>query len=126
MTRCIVTAREQVEMFSPWLRTAMSALSWDDIGQRHPQIYGEDGDGDPRVRRAMQGYSQTPHKMPPLVLVQRHGVYQVADGHHRAEAANALDMPVKAYVAQSPFPNEPFSDGTSGPYHGAEPVAGIS
>jgi 8-oxo-dGTP pyrophosphatase MutT (NUDIX family) len=158
-------------------RTA--ALSWDDIGDRHPHVYGDadihgdaadgaDGPGigdaanylaherpghqdaedssvhdldfreetvhprhidyspsgvnDPRVRSAREGYRQHPHEMPPLVLVKRHNVYQVADGHHRAEAAHGLDMPVRAYVADSPHNDKPFADGEKGPFHGAKPI----
>jgi hypothetical protein len=58
--------------------------------------------------------------VPPLVLVHRHGVYQVADGHHRAAGAKAAGAAsVPAYVAYSPHEDEPFSDGSSGPFHGA-------
>jgi hypothetical protein len=158
--------------------TAARAFSWDEIGERHPHVYGdseihgedaEEGDGqgigyaanhlahdraddpgaegssahslnfhekmvhprhidyspsgsnDPRVQHAREGYQHHPEKMPPLVLVHRHGVYQVADGHHRAEAAASLDQPVKSYVAHSPYPDEPFANGEKGPFHGAEP-----
>lgn len=161
------TDGEQLGLFDEPQRRA---LSWDEIGHRHPEPYGEEADGfgigdaanflahdraddpqaesssvddlgfhqqmvhprhidfhpsepgDSRVQRAMQGYRETPEKMPPLALVQRHGIYHVADGHHRAEAASKLDMPVKAYVAQSPFPSEPFSEGHSGATFGAVPV----
>jgi hypothetical protein len=52
--------------------------------------------------------------------VHRHGVYQVADGHHRAEGAKKAGVSsVPAYVAYSPHENEPFSDGSSAPFHGA-------
>jgi 8-oxo-dGTP pyrophosphatase MutT (NUDIX family) len=155
------------------------AISWDDIGDRHPHIYGDseihgeaadgaDGPGigdaanylaherpedpdaerhsvhdldfheehvdprhidyspsgrdDYRVSHAMEGYREHPDKMPPLVLVKRHNVYQVADGHHRAEAADAVGSPVRAYVAHSPYPDEPFRDGDKGPFHRAEPI----
>jgi hypothetical protein len=54
------------------------------------------------------------------VLVHRHGVYQVADGHHRAEGAALEHTPVRAYVAYSPHHDEPFSDGERGPFHGAQ------
>lgn len=168
------------------LRTAASkktaeTLSWDDIGARHPRIYGDPdfhgeaaegadgwgigdaanhlahdraadpgaegsdvhsldfhremvnpehidyarhGSDDGRVRRAREGYASDPAKVPPLVLVHRHGVYQVADGHHRAEAAAAAGTHVPAYVAYSPHHDEPFSDGERAPYHGAEPHPG--
>jgi hypothetical protein len=159
-------------------KQAARGLSWDEIGDRHPHVYGdadihgEDADGadgpgigdaanyiaherpghldaedssvhdlefhektvhpkhidfspsgadDYRVQQARQGYQEHPDKMPPLVLVHRHGVYQVADGHHRAEAAASLNHPVKAYVAHSPYPDEPFHDGEKGPFHGAVP-----
>ena len=160
-------------------KQASKALSWDEIGDRHPEVYGDseihgdeadgaDGPGigdaanylaherpghqdaedssvhnldfheetvhprhidyapsgsdDPRVRSARKGYQQHPHEMPPLVLVKRHNVYQVADGHHRAEAAHGLDMPVKAYVAHSPHDDKPFADGHQGAFYGAQPV----
>lgn len=82
---------------------------------------------DSRVRRAIEGYQKDPESVPPLVLVRRHGVYQVADGHHRASAAEYWGMPVRAYVAHSPHEDEPFSghDGeppARGPFHGAEPI----
>lgn len=153
-------------------------LSWDEIGERHPHVYGDseihgeaadgaDGPGigdaanylanerpedpdaenssvhdldfheetvhprhidyspsgvnDDRVTRAREGYQRHPEEMPPLVLVHRHGVYQVADGHHRAEAAHGLDVPVKAYVAHSPYPDEPFRDGDKAPFYRAKP-----
>lgn len=154
-------------------------LTWDEIGERHPGIYGDpevhgeeadgaDGQGigeaashlafsrpedpdaeghsvydltfhqrtvdparidyqrnerfDPRVQRARQGFrGQLPGEhVPPLVLVHRHGVFQVADGHHRAEGADLEHRPVRAYVAYSPHEDEPFGDGERGPYHGAE------
>lgn len=70
----------------------------------------------------MEGYKNHPDKMPPLVLVHRHGIYHVADGHHRAEAAYKAGLDeVPAYVAHSPHPHEPFGDGESGASHGAEP-----
>jgi 8-oxo-dGTP diphosphatase len=81
--------------------------------------------GDQRVRRARQGYEgQRPENVPPLILVHRHGVYNVADGHHRAKAAFQAGKPVRAYVAYSPH-DEPFA-GRYGdpperaPLHGAE------
>lgn len=81
--------------------------------------------GDARVRRARQGYeSQRPERVPPLILVHRHGVYNVADGHHRAKGAFQAGKPVRAYVAYSPH-DEPFA-GRYGeppqraPFHGAE------
>jgi hypothetical protein len=158
-------------------------LSWDEIGERHPALYGDseyhgeaarhsDGSGigdaanmlahdraddpeaegssvhelsfhsemvhpdhidnasaggsDPRVQEAERGYETNPSQVPPLVLVHRHGVYQVADGHHRAEAASRADKKVRAYVAYSPHPDEPFSDGGEAPYHGAEEHPGIA
>lgn len=79
----------------------------------------DEGDGsDPRVHKARQGYQDDPEKVPPLVLVHRHGVYHVADGHHRADAADSEGKPVRAYVAQSPYPSRPFSDGRKGAHAG--------
>jgi hypothetical protein len=76
--------------------------------------------GDSRVARARKGYEgQQPEKVPPLILVHRHGVFQVADGHHRAEGADKARKPVRAYVAYSPHEDESFSDGERAPYHGA-------
>jgi hypothetical protein len=87
----------------------------------HPKNidFSPSGQNDPRVKRAREGYQNNENEMPPLVLVHRHGVYQVADGHHRAEAAKGLNKPVRAYVAYSPHENEPFRDGEKGPFHGA-------
>jgi hypothetical protein len=155
-------------------------FSWDEIGERHPHVYGDPeyhgeaaegadgegigwaanhlahnrpddphdessdvhslefhlqhinpqhidfkhhGGGDGRVENASRGYAENPEKVPPLVLVHRHGVYQVADGHHRAQAAYERRMDsVPAYVAHSPHPRTPFGDGSKGPFHGAEPA----
>lgn len=150
-------------------KTAAHAYSWDEIGQMHPHVYGEEGgdswgigdaanhlahdrEEDPeaegsdvsqmsfhfkrvkpsqidhqrhesydgRVQHAAQGYRNSPDAVPPLVLVHRHGVYQVADGHHRAAGAKVAGVSsVPAYVAYSPHEDEPFSDGSSAPFHGA-------
>jgi len=78
---------------------------------------------DPRVKRAADGFRdhRQRDKVPPVVLVHRHGVFQVADGHHRANGANAAHWPsIRAYVAYSPHEDEPFADGRRGPFHGAE------
>lgn len=83
---------------------------------RHPP-------NDPRVQRAIEGYKTNPDAVPPLVLVHRHDVYHVADGHHRAAAAAAVGVHPRALVAFSPHPDEPFSDGGRGPSHGAEPTS---
>jgi 8-oxo-dGTP pyrophosphatase MutT (NUDIX family) len=83
---------------------------------RHPP-------SDSRVRHAIEGYQSNPDKVPPLVLVHRHGVYHVADGHHRAAAAAYARVEPRALVVYSPHPDEPFSDGTKGPFHGAEPTS---
>ncbi|QDN95012.1 hypothetical protein FNV58_01370 (plasmid) [Streptomyces sp. RLB1-9] len=157
---------------------AAQGLSWDDIGARHPHIYGDPevhgeaaehadgqmigwaandlahstrddpdaerhdiseltfhramvdphtidhkrhGSSDGRVASAVEGYKKNPDEMPPVVLVHRHGVFQVADGHHRTEAAKAVGMDkVPAYVAKSPYPNKPSGWGERAPYHGAE------
>ncbi|MGW9067919.1 ParB/RepB/Spo0J family partition protein [Streptomyces yangpuensis] len=155
-------------------------FSWDEIGARHPHVYGDSevhgeeadgadgqgigeaashlahdrpedpgaegsdvhslqfhlqhvnprhidfqhhGGGDGRVETASRGYAAGAD-VPPLVLVHRHGVYQVADGHHRAQAAYERRMDsVPAYVAHSPHPRTPFSDGSKAPFHSAEPAA---
>jgi hypothetical protein len=86
--------------------------------------YFRNGSGDHRVRHAREGYEERPSKVPPLVLVHRHGVYQVADGHHRAEGAALAGKKVRAYVAYSPYPNEPDGEGETGPYNDAEPHPG--
>jgi hypothetical protein len=157
---------------------AAEGLSWDEIGERHPGIYGDseihgeaaehaDGEmigsaandlahstpddpdaeghsvhdltfhramidpqtidhkrheaGDGRVASAIQGYKQNPEQMPPVVLVHRHGVFQVADGHHRVQAAKAVGMDkIPAYVTKSPFPRTPSGWDAKAPYHGAE------
>jgi hypothetical protein len=83
--------------------------------------YFRNGRHDPRVIQARMGYdSSRPSKVPPLVLVHRHGVYQVADGHHRAEGAAIVGKKVRAYVAYSPYPDEPGADGEKAPYNGAQ------
>jgi hypothetical protein len=93
----------------------------------------EDGKWDSRVQHAYRGYkSANPDVVPPLVLVHRHGIYQVADGHHRAEAADLAHRPVvPAYVAYSQHPDEPFSASQGepprkAPFHGAIPHPGIA
>jgi hypothetical protein len=163
-------------------------LSWDEIGERHPALYGDpevhgekargaDGEGvgwaanilandrpedpdaqntgswdmmfhrekvspkhidyarhgmgDPRVRYAREGYALHPEQVPPTILVHRHGVYQVADGHHRAEGAAEAGRKVDAYVHYSAYEDVPFSrdeDGEErkGPFHGAEPHPGVA
>jgi ribosomal protein S18 acetylase RimI-like enzyme len=153
-------------------------LSWDEVGERHPEIYGDseihgeraegadgemigsaandlahstpddpdaeahsihdltfhramidphaidhkrNGISDGRVASAIQGYREHPEQMPPVVLVHRHGVFQVADGHHRTEAAKAVGMSkIPAYVTKSPYPRTPSGWDAKGPYHGAE------
>jgi hypothetical protein len=83
---------------------------------------------DPRVERAKKGFQdhRQREKIPPLILVHRHGVYQVADGSHRGNGAEQAHWPsVRAYVAYSPHEDEPFAgrDGEPpqrGPFHGAE------
>lgn len=165
-------------------KTAAAApgLSWDEIGERHPHVYGDpeihgeeaehadgngigwaaqhlafdrpgnpDGEndmatvhdltfhhvhvpvdsidyqhhsgGDGRVESARRGYEKNPEQMPPPVLVHRHGVLQVADGHHRAQGAREAGLEtIPAYVAKSPHPTTAFEDGEKAPYHGAEKV----
>jgi hypothetical protein len=86
------------------------------------------GEHDPRVERAKRGFQdhRQREKIPPLILVHRHGVYQVADGSHRGNGAAQAGWPsVRAYVAYSPHEDEPFAgrDGEPpqrGPVHGAE------
>jgi hypothetical protein len=157
--------------------TAGRGLSWDEVGERHPEIYGDpeihgdraehaDGEmigwaasnlahstpddpdanersiddltfhhamvspsaidhkrheaGDYRVQHAAEGYRDNPEQMPPVVLVHRHGVFQVADGHHRTEAAKAAGIKkIHAYVAKSPLSDTPDEYGEKAPYHGA-------
>jgi 8-oxo-dGTP pyrophosphatase MutT (NUDIX family) len=160
-----------------YMASAGHRLTWDEIGERHPSLYGDpevhgeaadgaDGEGigwaaaqlafdrpghsepdegswdldfhlkdvpisqidfarhgagDFRVRSAQCWYQESPDEVVPPVLVHRHGVYQVADGHHRGEAALLEGLgKIPAYVAQSPHEDEPFSDGQRGPFHGAE------
>lgn len=81
----------------------------------HPRgiAYHKHGDDDFRVKYALQGYQSHPESMPPVLLVHRHGVYQVADGHHRAEAGHRANIFIPALVTHSPYPHIPFSDGTS-------------
>jgi GNAT superfamily N-acetyltransferase/predicted SprT family Zn-dependent metalloprotease len=105
-----------------------SDLDWslEHVDPRHVD-YARHESGDYRVRHALEGYRSDPEAVPPAVLVRRHGVYQVADGHHRAEAAHLAGVPLRAYVAHSPHEDEPFSahDGeppARGPFHGAEPI----
>ena len=91
--------------------------------------YARHGMGDGRVRRAREGYALHPDKMPPPILVHRHGVFQVADGHHRSEGAAEAGRKVDAYVHYSEHEDEPFSghDGEppeKAPFHGATPHPG--
>jgi len=78
-----------------------------------------------RARKGFQDYRQR-EKIPPLILVHRHGVYYPADGHHRANGAEQAHWPsVRAYVAYSPHEDEPFAGKygdppQKGPFHGAE------
>lgn len=104
--------------------------SWDlmfhseHVDPRHID-HARHGSGDGRVQHAAEGYRSNPEQVPPLVLVHRHGVYQVADGHHRAEGAKAANQKtVRAYVAYSPYPNQPDENGEKAPYHGAEKSKG--
>lgn len=108
---------------------------YNDEMQFHPRTvdvnridYMREEASDPRVSRARRGFQdhRQRDKIPPLILVHRHGVYQVADGHHRANGAEQAHWPsVRAYVAYSPHEDEPFAgrDGEPprrGPFHGAE------
>jgi hypothetical protein len=76
---------------------------------------------DGRVNQAYEGYKKNPDSVPPLLLVHRHGVYQVADGHHRAQAAALAGVKPRAYVAYSPHEKEPFPDEEHpfAPFYGA-------
>lgn len=62
---------------------------------RHEQVdpslirYNRAGASDPRTTSARQGYLRGAD-VPPLLLVKRGKKYDVADGHHRAEAAHGL------------------------------------
>lgn len=80
-----------------------------------------------RVQHAKEGYQNHPEKMPPLLLVHRHGVYQVADGHHRAMGAKMAGAKVNAYVAYSPHENEDFGDSENprAPFYGAQPTGPV-
>ena len=110
--------------------------SWDlhfhreKVDPRHID-YARHGMGDSRVRYAREGYALHPEQVPPAILVHRHGVYQVADGHHRAEGAAEAHRKVDAYVAYSEHEDVPFSrdeDGEErkGPFHGAIPHPGVA
>lgn len=75
---------------------------------------------DPRTSEAFSGYQKSRymdkeeqnHSVPPVLLVRRGARYEVADGHHRAEAAkmSASNTHINAVVARSPlktrFPSE--------------------
>jgi 8-oxo-dGTP pyrophosphatase MutT (NUDIX family) len=152
-------------------------LTWDEIGARHPHMYGDpdvhglsayEGDGpgigaaanylahsrpesdaedhsvhdltfremkiDPkhidyapsagtrsegRMHEAYRSFSEgRGDDVPPIVVVHRHGVYQPADGHHRSEGAHLAGTKLRAYVANSPYPDEPDHAGERAPYNG--------
>lgn len=70
---------------------------------------------DPRVLSAHNGYSAArggmsrdaqDHKVPPILVVKRGSRYEVADGHHRAEAAkmSSWNTHINAVVARSSLP----------------------
>lgn len=111
---------------------AENSGSWDldfhreQVDPRHID-YARHGRHDPRVQEAYEGYAHGRGQVPPVVLVHRHGVYQVADGHHRAEGASLAGKPVDAYVHYSEHEDAPFSDEEQpyAPFHGAEPHPGI-
>jgi hypothetical protein len=72
--------------------------------------------GNPRTSSAMAGYSgqrltkdEQTHSVPPVLLVKRGRNYEVADGHHRAEAAKRYGSAthINAVVTRSPT-REPF------------------
>lgn len=85
----------------------------------HPQNidYIEHAPDDLRVLHAVDGYRTNPEAMPPVLLVHRHGVYQVADGHHRADAGHRAGVPIPALVAHSPYPDVPFASGERASLH---------
>jgi hypothetical protein len=103
--------------------------SWDlefhaeSVDPKHIDYFRHDPH-DRRVSEAWRGYTKDARQVPPLVLVHRHGVYQVADGHHRAQAAAKAGKRVRAYVAYSPYPDEPDANGEKAPYNEAEPHPG--
>jgi hypothetical protein len=91
------------------------------VDPKHIDYWRREHD-DMRVRDAEEGYRQGGSQVPPLVLVHRHGIYQVADGSHRAQGAvQAGHNLVPAYVHYSVHEDEPFSNGTRGPFSGADP-----
>lgn len=71
------------------------------------------GLGDSRVRHAWQGFQESrgemtresqEHPVPPILLVKRGSGYEVADGHHRSEAAKIYGAThINAIVARSPY-----------------------
>ena len=64
--------------------------------------YPTDSDN-PRVTRAEQGYRTSPSPVPSVLLVQRAGSYEIADGHHRIRAArNVGKKDINAWVVHSP------------------------
>lgn len=84
--------------------------------------YARHRDDDPAVEAYRRGYASSPGDMTPPVLVHRHGVYQVADGHHRLDGAQrAGRQDIEAYVAHSPHEGVPFGTGDKAPFHGAVP-----
>ena len=58
---------------------------------------------DYRVRQAQEGYRTSPSSVPPVLLVQRAGGYDIADGHHRIRAArNVGKEAIPAWIVHSP------------------------
>lgn len=65
--------------------------------------WGTESD-DPRVHYARQGYRTSPSSVPPVLLVQRAGGYEIADGHHRIRAARDVGREkIPAWVVHSPL-----------------------
>jgi hypothetical protein len=69
--------------------------------------------GAARIGRAQEGYRTSPSSVPPILLVQRAGRYDIADGHHRVQAARNLGREhIPAWVVHSPLkePHPGFDD----------------
>ena len=61
-------------------------------------------DYDTRTKSAVRGYQNNPASVPPVLLVQRAGGYEIADGHHRIAAARSIGKKsLPAWVVHSPL-----------------------
>lgn len=70
-------------------------------------------DYDDRTKSAARGYKNNPASVPPVLLVQRAGGYEIADGHHRIAAARSIGKEsLPAWVVHSPLsePHPGFDD----------------